>query len=316
MGSAWTGDWEGRINDFSSRQGYASIWDYLGAHPATPLVDVANTIGDVAAIQIERLVIPYCLERGLIGECLRDTIVRSIHKQVPDGWGSKNDFAHAMAFTGLAAFPQPYSEIGRAIGKSLKEFPPAQGWLPASRDDAVLMEAFNRALESLPAEAREMALRGGFIKPPGSIYWAAVEPIWKSISIYDGPEDFLGQFAAVRIELGHLFAAHWCQSEVCNGGFHQFFHNSTGVLAPEAAAGFVAIGMLGCAGVVAQAIEHFGAPYPRDRGDRMESLRAVSGQKREEWNPFTKLDSRFYELLKNENGGFAIAADRYADKIR
>ncbi|WP_369973953.1 DUF4375 domain-containing protein [Polaromonas sp. SP1] len=33
----------------------------------------------------------------------------------------------------------------------------------------------------------------------------------------------------------HLFAVHWCQSEICNGGFMQFFANSTGVLAPEVA---------------------------------------------------------------------------------
>ena len=59
-------------------------------------------------------------------------------------------------------------------------------------------------------------------KRPGERYWAAVVPILDSISIYDGPEIFLSQFTSVQIGPGHLFAAHWCQSEICNGGFHQF----------------------------------------------------------------------------------------------
>ena len=78
---------------------------------------------------------------------------------------------------------------------------------------------------------------------PGEIYWRAVDPIWHSISIYDGPRVFLRQFGKVPVHLGLLLAAHWCRSEVFNGGFHQFFSNPTGVLAPEAVSGFKAIGL-------------------------------------------------------------------------
>ena len=73
----------------------------------------------------------------------------------------------------------------------------------------------------------------GASKPPDS-YWRLLEPIWDSVSIYDGPKTFLRQYRRLPRAVGHLFAAHWCQSEICNGGFHQFFGNSTGVLAPEA----------------------------------------------------------------------------------
>ena len=72
---------------------------------------------------------------------------------------------------------------------------------------------------------------------PGDLYWSLVEPHWERISIYDGGATFLRQFLTTPVRSRHLFAAHWCMSEVYNGGFHQFFHNSTGVLAPEAAAG-------------------------------------------------------------------------------
>jgi hypothetical protein len=113
-----------------------------------------------------------------------------------------------------------------------------------------------------------------------------------------------------------LFAAHWCQSEVCNGGFHQFFKNPSGVLAPEAAAGFQAIGMPKCASVISKAMQFFGTPYPRNQVDRQKALSAIPGESRAEWDPFFKLDDVFYELLDNEAGGFAAAADLYSATIQ
>ena len=143
-------------------------------------------------------------------------------------------------------------------------------------------------------------------------YWQAVEPIWGVVSIYDGPTVFLEQFGKVTLAQGYLFAAHWCQSEVCNGGFHQFFTNPTGVLAPEAAAGYKALGMPECARVVAEAMAFFVTPYPRGQEMRIAALRQVPGETREEWDPFYELDDRFYPLLDGENGGFEVAANEYA----
>jgi hypothetical protein len=74
-------------------------------------------------------------------------------------------------------------------------------------------------------------------------YWDAVEPIWDVINIYGGPDVFLATFAKVPRPVGICYAAHFCLSEVHNGGWLQFFLNSTGVLAPEAVEGFEAIGM-------------------------------------------------------------------------
>lgn len=143
-------------------------------------------------------------------------------------------------------------------------------------------------------------------------YWQAVEPIWGVVSIYEGPTVFLEQFARVTLAQGHLFAAHWCQAEVRNGGFHQFFTNATGVLAPEAAAGYQTLGMPECARVVAEAMAFFGTPYPREQEMRIVALRQVSGETRAQWDPFDELDERFYALLDGENGGFEVAADEYA----
>jgi hypothetical protein len=74
-------------------------------------------------------------------------------------------------------------------------------------------------------------------------YWEVLGPVGGSVSIYDGPELFLREFAALSAKEATLLAAHWYQSEICNGGFNQFFGNSAGVLAPEAVAAFISIGM-------------------------------------------------------------------------
>src|SRR5215204_4513255 len=80
---------------------------------------------------------------------------------------------------------------------------------------------------------------------PGQRYWALVEPEWMRLNLSwdDGPQEFIRQFQVTPIKASHLYAAHWCQSEVCNGGFHQFFYNTTGILAPESLNGFEAIGL-------------------------------------------------------------------------
>lgn len=150
---------------------------------------------------------------------------------------------------------------------------------------------------------------------PGEHYWMVVEPIWRSISIYQGPEVFLRQFRTVRPEVGHLFAAHWCQSEVRNGGLHQFFSNSTGVLAPEAVEAFRAIGLYEWTKILEEAMAYFGHPYPRDQDERLRILSRARRKKRTEWDPFYQLDERFYRWLHAASDRWEPAADRYARGI-
>jgi hypothetical protein len=106
---------------------------------------------------------------------------------------------------------------------------------------------------------------------PGEAYGKAIDPIWDDIDI-DSVESFQRTFQNVPSELGLLYAAHFCQSEVCNGGFTQFFWNSTGVLAPETVEGFVAIGQVKVADVVRRAMSMLGSPYLRDRAARWLAL--------------------------------------------
>jgi hypothetical protein len=116
----------------------------------------------------------------------------------------------------------------------------------------------------------------------------------------------------VRPEIGRLYAAHWCQSEVRNGGFHQFFSNTTGLLAPEALDSFKAIGATVWAELLAQAMKHFGTPYPRSRDLREELLPMRQRGPREAWDPFYKLDERFFEWTDNWEGTANAYAGRFA----
>lgn len=147
-------------------------------------------------------------------------------------------------------------------------------------------------------------------EPPGERYWSLVEPIWDSINIHDGPDEFVRQFRAAPIISVYLFAGHWCQSEVCNGGFDQFFRNSTGVLAPEAMLAYRAMGLVEWADVVADAMAFLGEPYPRERAARQARLSADATHGRR--HQFEHLDKRFYEWLHAEPYRWERAADRYA----
>ena len=108
-------------------------------------------------------------------------------------------------------------------------------------------------------------------------YWTIVEPVWDAIDIYSGPSEFLRTYDSAGQPASLLFAAHFAQSEICNGGFKQFFGNSTGVLGPEAVQGFQLIRMSETAAIVSTAMQPFGVIYPRERaarGDILESLDA------------------------------------------
>lgn len=150
-------------------------------------------------------------------------------------------------------------------------------------------------------------------------YWKHVAPFWNSVSIHNGPKTFLRHFTEMPEHAAHLYVLHWCASEICNGGFDQFFFNSTGVLAPEAVAAFRAIGMPKTASVIDDAIASLGAPYPREREERQDALSVLEALSPndsvddDDWqSPFDTLDDRFYDLLSNENGGMEDAARIYA----
>jgi hypothetical protein len=120
-----------------------------------------------------------------------------------------------------------------------------------------------------------------------------------------------------------------------NGGFLQFFWNSTGILAPEAIEGFNAIGMPNLASIVSEATRFLGAPFPRSRDDRWDALLSASDRNEEELEAIFKNNTNFYlafveatkglnldlldkkawALSQTENGDFGNAATKFAQNL-
>jgi hypothetical protein len=148
----------------------------------------------------------------------------------------------------------------------------------------------------------------------GDRYWALVEPHWLPLNeAWDlSVDEFLARLHRLPPRVADLYAAHWCQSEVRNGGFFQFFFNTTGLLAPEAVKGFRAIGSLEWAALLSEAMNYFGTPYPRDRIARLDLLPENDDGELESSGPFAELDDRFFSSVDAQPNRWEESADLYA----
>ncbi len=61
-------------------------------------------------------------------------------------------------------------------------------------------------------------------------YFNICEPMWHTIDIYESYEQYLKSAEKFTTEQRYLFALNWYAAEVSNGGHHQFFFNSTGIV--------------------------------------------------------------------------------------
>ena len=82
--------------------------------------------------------------------------------------------------------------------------------------------------------------------------------------------------------------------QVHNGGFLQFFWNSPGLIAPEAADGFKAIGMPMLASLLLTTAALLGSPYPSGRDARWDALLMASGRDQRDLKRIFKKSSNMY----------------------
>ena len=131
------------------------------------------------------------------------------------------------------------------------------------------------------------------------LVWRVIQPAYDTVNIYDGPDVLEEQLAALTPGQRALLAAHWTVAEVCNGGFDQYFINSTGDLAFEARAGFERIEAIKTAQLLDRVFKAFpGGSVPRNRDDRIELLEGVDDDERDQL--FESLDQEFYSLMDSE----------------
>ena len=119
-------------------------------------------------------------------------------------------------------------------------------------------------------------------------YWDLLEPHWSELGNYDSEADWRNIVDRFPRPIILLYAAHFSQSEICNGGLLQLFKNSSGVFAPEAVDGFRAIGMPLLADVLQAAMSTLGPEYPRDRQQRWDALAIAAKRTPEELEAIQK----------------------------
>ena len=95
-----------------------------------------------------------------------------------------------------------------------------------------------------------------------------------------------------------VFSVWGAAGQIENGGFDQFFYNSSGDFALEAASALEAIGAIRKAAVLKRAFALFpGGRPPRDRNERIKVLDDISGAADED--AFDALNQEFYAAPEN-----------------
>ena len=120
-------------------------------------------------------------------------------------------------------------------------------------------------------------------------------PYYAQFNFYDGRTTWEQSIAPIPKAAVDLFCVHWLHLEVYNGGFWQYFFNSTATSAPEAIEGYIAIGMPEVANVVERAMHKVGTPFPFEKEAR-ERIVGGPGDRMD----FAELDAEFYDLADTE----------------
>ncbi|MGB2552936.1 DMP19 family protein [Campylobacter sp. MOP51] len=128
-----------------------------------------------------------------------------------------------------------------------------------------------------------------------------VEPMWGTISIYDGHEKYLQSAQNFTLEQRYLLAITWYFAEVNNGGHHQFFYNSTGIVWEDALNGFKRFGMNEYAANFQKVIDYCGGTISFDREERYRMLEILEENEEEFYKLLDEVDSFVYKYEGEES---------------
>jgi hypothetical protein len=124
------------------------------------------------------------------------------------------------------------------------------------------------------------------------VWWDVIAPAFDGLRTPYEPDPRLAELAPGQRA---LYALHWARSEIGNGGFHQFLHNSTGMLANEALRGAELLGASELAELFREVRTLlFGDSFPEDQSRRIDVLESLSESGLER---LEELTDRFYELM-------------------
>jgi hypothetical protein len=124
--------------------------------------------------------------------------------------------------------------------------------------------------------------------------WAVIEPVWWTANIYDGPQQYELSLLPFSRSQRLVFAVLWYRSEVNNGGHHQFFSNSTGIVWKDALEAFHVMEAPEFASILAESAARLGGSPSLNRHERSEQLETFAPK-------FNDLNDRFYEAESRLN---------------
>lgn len=102
-----------------------------------------------------------------------------------------------------------------------------------------------------------------------------IEPLWWSVSIYDGESQYEEDLMPFTKPQRYLFAIQWYVAEVNNGGHYQFYDNSCGIVWEDAMRGFESIGAQKNADIIKESANRMGGNPSKDREKRQEQLESI-----------------------------------------
>ena len=133
-------------------------------------------------------------------------------------------------------------------------------------------------------------------------YYDVVDPMWETINIYDGYDEYIQSAQTFTLEQRYLCAIHWYFGEVFNGGHHQFFYNSTGIVWEDVLNGFKQFKMPEFAANFQKVIDYCGGKISFDREERWDMLEILEEKYGEEFfKILDEADDFIYDYDGEEN---------------
>jgi HEAT repeat protein len=174
--------------------------------------------------------------------------------------------------------------------------------LLSRHDSDAARQAIDKAASHANADVREGAA------------WARLDALG-----LDDPFDFgwerlqeVGWEALTPVQR-QVLAVEMLEGEVNNGGFDQYFYNSSGDTWPDAQAGLQAIGATEVGKLLARAVARFGSEGPsNDRETRQKQLAKISSA----GNSFSTLEDEFYKDENNLQPALLAFIAAHADEFR
>ena len=133
-------------------------------------------------------------------------------------------------------------------------------------------------------------------------YYDVVEPMWETINIYDGYDEYIQSAQTFTLEQRYLLAITWYFAEVNNGGHHQFLYNPTGIVWEDVLNGFKHFEMPEFAANFQKVVDYCGGRISFAREERWDMLEILEEKYGEEFfKILDEADDFIYDYEGEEN---------------